>query len=125
MGKFLFSAFVILATIVTASASDRYPIKKRYVNQAGQVVTIGAATQIAVIAPLRKTAVQPLPAVQTVRAIEPGEDIEPARAAVAIDTRSSSRDSLFGAINADPRDWPSGRKCCAPGQAYFNEEPNS
>jgi hypothetical protein len=37
---------------------------------------------------------------------------------------SPARTGLFGAINVDPKDWPSGRTCCRPGEAYFNENPN-
>ena len=39
-----------------ASASDRYPTKKRYVNQTGEVVTIGAVQPVAAYAevPVRR-----------------------------------------------------------------------
>lgn len=123
MRQLLISSLIVIAVVSTASASDRYPVKKRYVNQTGEIVTIGKATQVAAIAvaPLRRA----LPPVQIVPVAKAPSTTNPALRNFAINTRSSSRDSLFGPINTDPADWPSGRKCCRPGEPYFNEEPNS
>ena len=123
MRQLLISSLIVIAVVSTASASDRYPVKKRYVNQAGEIVTIGQATQVAAIAvaPLRRA----LPPVQIVPVVKAPSTTSPALRNVAIDTRSSRRDGLFGPVNVSPEDWPSGRKCCRPGEPYFNEEPNS
>ena len=115
------SALIVIATVATASASDRYPAQKRYVNQTGEVVTIGQAPQIAAYAavPVRGA----LPPVQIVPVAEAPRIIKPAPRMIT--EISPRRNGLFGSINTDPSNWPSGRKCCRPGEAYFNEEPNS
>ena len=121
MRQLLISTVMVIAAISTTSASDRYPTKKRYVNQTGEVVTIGNAPQMAAYAevPVRRA----LPQLQIVPVVAAPLFIKPVPRMVT--ASSPARSGLFGAINVEPSDWPSGRKCCRPGEPYFNEEPNS
>jgi hypothetical protein len=121
MRQLLISVLIVIATVSTASASDRYPTKKRYVNQTGEVVIIGQAPQVMAYAPMRP--VRALPPVQIVPVAEAPRAVKPAPKIIT--ANATSRGGLIGAINSDPANWPSGRKCCRPGEPYFNEEPNS
>jgi hypothetical protein len=123
MRKCFISGLIVLSTLVSASASDRYPNKKRYVNQIGEIVTIGQVPQIAAYAPVRPVRV--LPPVQIVPLAEATPKIKPARASVAAPAMREGGKGLFSGISVDPADWPSGRTCCRPGEPYFNENPNS
>jgi hypothetical protein len=128
MRQLLISGLIIVATAASATASDRYPSAKRYVNQTGEVVTIGQVANIMAYAPVRRAAV--LPAVQTVPVLEQTivRHAAPRHAApqvVAVQPRTMLRGGLSGSINVDPANWPSGRTCCRPGQPYFNENPDS
>jgi hypothetical protein len=135
MRQILISSAIIVSTLAAASASDRYPVKKRYVSQAGEIVVIGQAVQMADFEASRQQPitvrakvhqkVRPVPGFEKVSLTNPQVSVNERPAGTATDTRSSSRNSLFGPINVNPSDWPSGRKCCRPGQPYFNEEPNS
>jgi hypothetical protein len=122
MRQLLISGLIVLATIVSASASDRYPVKKRYVNQTGQVMTIGEAPQVTAYAPVPRA--RALPAIQIVPVAAIPTIVRPAPRLVTAQS-GATRDRLFGGVNVDPANWPSGRKCCRPGEPYFNEEPNS
>jgi hypothetical protein len=117
-----------------AGASERYPASASYVNQYGQIVSVGAP-------------VRPQPLVQTVRVLAPVRVVQPvyrpvapvivqrttpvSRAqapAITVASPVGLRGTLgrsSGGINVDRDTWPSGRKCCRPGQPYFNEEPDS
>ena len=120
MRQILISSFILLAAFGTASASDRYPTAKRYVNQTSEVVVIGQATQVAAIAatPQRRALPRVLPALKIVPVVK----AQTAPRLVAVETPQSS---VSNAAYDDSAIWPSGRKCCRPGQPYFNEEPNS
>ena len=119
MRRLLISALITIATVSTASALDRYPKTKRYVNQTGEIVVMGQVPQAYAAVPVRRA----LPPVQIVPVAEAPRMIKPAPQMIS--EKSSARGSLFGAINTDPADWPSGRKCCRLGEPYFNEEPHS
>lgn len=121
MRKILISGFLVLATMATAAASDRYPTAKRYVNQTGQVMAIGEAPAIIAYAPLR--IVRQLPALRAIATIQAPVKLTPARSLVS-PIETSAR-GLFGGVNIDPSQWPSGRTCCRPGEPYFNENPDS
>jgi hypothetical protein len=130
MRQIVISGLIALGTIVSccsvASASERYPTKKRYVNQTGQVMAVGEPSHVMAIAEAPQRRSRALPAVQVVPVAEAPIFANPApRLVVAQTQRPGPRNGLFGPINIDPADWPSGRKCCRPGEAYFNEEPNS
>ena len=120
MRHILISSLLVLATITTAAASDRYPKAKRYVNQTGEVMVIGQASQIMEIAalPQRRALARVLPALQLVPVVK----AQPAQRLVAVET---PRSSVSDAVYDDSANWPRGRKCCRPGQPYFNEQPNS
>jgi hypothetical protein len=121
MRQLLISGLVVIATVSTAAALDRYPTKKRYVNQTGQVVIIGQTSQVLAYAEVQVR--NALPPVQTVPVAEAQRTVKPAPKIIS--ANATSRRGLIGAINSDPANWPSGRKCCRPGEPYFNEEPNS
>ena len=119
MRQLLISGFMVIATVTTASALDRYPKAKRYVNQSGEIVVMGQKPQAYAEVPVRRA----MPLLQIVPVIEMPAAKRPALRVVAV--QRASTEGLFGAINVDPKDWPSGRTCCRPGQAYFNENPDS
>jgi hypothetical protein len=121
MRQLLISFLVLSATLGSAAGSDRYPVKKRYVNQTGEIVTIGQAAQIAAIAPMPQR--RALPPLRILPVLDTPVIAKPAPKAISL--TSPTRSGLLGSINVDPSDWPSGRKCCVSGQPYFNEEPNS
>lgn len=118
------SALILLSTVVTAAASDRYPKAKRYVNQTGEVMVIGQATQVVAIAKTqkRRLLVRALPPVQIVPVVE----VRPVPRVVVVSAQyTPAKSGIFSDINADPANWPSGRSCCVSGQPYFNENPDS
>ena len=125
MRHILISSLLVIATITSVSASERYPTVKHYVNQTGQIMAIGQATQVREIAVVRSAP----RALQIVPIVEVPVDVpvraNPAPRLVAIEAPAKARIGLIGSINIDPADWPSGRKCCRPGEAYFNENPDS
>ena len=104
MHRFMMSGLILIAAVSTAIASDRYPIKKRYVNQTGQVVTIGDAPQIAAYAavPLRRT-LPPVPAVPIIAAISAQQIPQ------VVVPQVASSDIEFGAGGVDPNQWPGDR----------------
>jgi hypothetical protein len=122
MRQLLISGLIVLATIVSAFASDRYPVKKRYVNQTGQVMTIGEARQVAAYAPVPRA--RTLPPIQIVPVAAIPTIARPAPRLITAQS-GVTRNGLFGAVNVDPANWPSGRTCCRPGEPYFNENPDS
>lgn len=119
MRHILMTSVFMAATLASASASDRYPVTKRFVNQTGEVVAMRRL-------PMSYAAVSHqhgLPAIQIVPVtVEPVRVKRSVRSAPAY---NASRDSLLGTVNDDPQSWPSGRTCCRPGEPYFNENPNS
>ena len=123
MRQIVISVLIVLSAFASAAASDRYPTAKNYVTQTGQVVTIGQASHIVEISDVPVRRVQALPTVQMVPVRRTPRQAILAPRQLAQDAPTGG--SLFGAINVDPKDWPSGRKCCRPGEPYFNEEPNS
>ena len=130
MRHILISCLIMLAAATTATASDRYPSARSYVTQTGQVVTIGQAAHNVAYVPVRRAlpAVQIVPVVQAPRLQAPRLQAQrplaqPVPRLVAV--KNSAPFGKAGMIDDNSAEWPSGRKCCRPGQPYFNENPNS
>ncbi|MGL4404897.1 MAG: hypothetical protein ACRCT6_03995 [Notoacmeibacter sp.] len=67
MRQVLILGSVLLATVASASASERYPTAKRYVNQTGEIKMVGQRANLAVYMPVQRVDI--VPVVQTERPI--------------------------------------------------------
>lgn len=114
MRQILLSTVLILASVTSVFASDRYPTTKRYVNQTGEIVVTRQAPLSYAAAPVA----QALPVIQIVPVVS-------VRVKEPTPSYDISRRGFLGTVNRDPSHWPSGRTCCRPGEPYFNENPNS